>query len=231
MSRRVQRLIPKGWIKLERLVRIQRKLTSKVRIQGPPRWPPRLVAGIDLAYSGGFTFVAIVVVTYPEGRVVSELWAKLPETFPYIPTFLFMREGPPILYALTKLPVDPDLLLVNGHGLLHPRRMGLATYVGVVSGKPSVGVAASLLRGFVVGEDGFVRDKKTGEVLGAVIKRGKRAAYVSPGHLVTLERCIEVVRVLTAEGRCMPKPILLADRLSKVYRPRGHSASLQSFLN
>lgn len=184
-----------------------------------------------MAYSGGFTFVAIVVVTYPEGRVVSELWAKLPETFPYIPTFLFMREGPPILYALTKLPVDPDLLLVNGHGLLHPRRMGLATYVGVVSGKPSVGVAASLLRGFVVGEDGFVRDKKTGEVLGAVIKRGKRAAYVSPGHLVTLERCIEVVRVLTAEGRCMPKPILLADRLSKVYRPREHSASLQSFLN
>jgi deoxyribonuclease V len=159
----------------------------------------RNVAGVDVGFErdGAVTRAAVVVLSFPGLLPLDQALARQPTRFPYVPGLLSFREIPAILAALKKLKIRPDLLLVDGHGLAHPRRFGIACHLGLYADIPAIGVAKSLL----VGEHGPVpraRGRWTplvaaGETIGGVLRSraGVKPVYVSPGHRVSLERAVE----------------------------------------
>ena len=141
--------------------------------------------------------------------------------FPYVPGLMCFREGPLVVEAVKRLTTTPDIILVDGHGIAHPRRFGLACYVGLITGIPTIGCAKSALLGQTVDAyersyDGIylVRDQR-GEVVGASVEvtRGLKPIIVSPGHLIDLVGAIEVVRKCS-KGYRLPEPLRLAHLLS-----------------
>jgi deoxyribonuclease V len=143
--------------------------------------------------------------------------------FPYVPGYLSFREIPAVLAVLERLSVRPDLVLCDGQGIAHPRRFGLASHIGVLTGLPTVGVAKSRLVG-THGEPGRERgdwvplmDKD--EIIGAVLRTraGVKPIYVSIGHRVALETAIAFVLACTTRYR-LPETTRAADRLSKFPR-------------
>jgi deoxyribonuclease V len=140
--------------------------------------------------------------------VIESVDAETTVTYPYVPGLLMLREAGPIFHALAMLKSGYDLLLVDGHGLLHPRRCGLACYVGVTLDKPTIGVAKSRLCG-TVRPDGFV--ELSGEILGCAISK---KLYVSIGHKISLKTAMAIVKELGTE------PLRLADVNSKAQKRR-----------
>ena len=133
-----------------------------------------------------------------------------------------LRESNPILQTLKLLKNPFQLLLIDGHGILHPRRCGLACHIGVITNNPTIGVAKSLLCG-VVQSDGFV--KHNDDVLGYAIKREgnqKKMIYVSPGHKISLLTSVRLVKSLTKIGELIPGPIRVADIASKDHDNKEH---------
>ncbi|MCG3108298.1 Endonuclease V [Metallosphaera sp. J1] len=163
---------------------------------------PREMCGVDVAYKGEMGVA--VVVCDGETQIIKKVKGRV--SFPYIPGLLFMREAPLMVKALED--VKPDLLLVDGHGIAHPRRSGIATVLGVLLETPTVGVAKSRLVGEIVEEGGVNYVTLNGERVG--VKVGKY--YYSPGNLVSLDDVIQLSRM------GYPKVLREADRLSKVYR-------------
>ncbi len=130
----------------------------------------------------------------PGVEVLEELTFSGRTPFPYIPGLFYLREGPFAAEAIRRLSVVPDLVLVEGHGIAHPRRAGLASVVGLVTGRPTVGIAKGLLCGEVNwdSEDtGWVT--LDGERVGLAYRCGKRAYYLSPGHLTDVETLLELL--------------------------------------
>nr|WP_206204493.1 endonuclease V [Thermococcus sp. 21S7] len=154
----------------------------------------KTVAAVDVAYRGEGARAAFVLCSYPDCEVLRTRVIETEVPFPYIPTFFFLRETRPVLLALRG--EEFDLLLVEGHGKAHPRGYGLACHIGLLIGKPVVGVAKRPLLG--VSEKDF---RKVGK------------AYVSVGHLLDLESAVRLIEPLLEGG--YPKPLRLADRLSK----------------
>lgn len=157
------------------------------------------VAGIDCGFKDDMARAAVVVLDYADLRPVDQAVAELPVPFPYIPGLLSFRETPAVLEALGRLTVEPDVLILDGHGYAHPRRLGLACHVGVITGVPAIGCAKSRL----VGEHdeppteagNWVPLYDGGEVIGAVVRSrtGVSPIFVSVGHRVDLGMAIEVV--------------------------------------
>lgn len=168
-----------------------------------------LVCGVDVSYRQGVAHCAAVVVDC-QLKVVERTCTKSAVKQPYIPGLFVLREAGPALRTLEKLK-RYDLLLVDGHGRLHPRRCGLACYLGIALNKPAIGVAKSLLCG--TAKDGRV--EYDGEVLGAVIE-GRKKLYVSVGHRMSLESAVSAVRSLTKRGEWLPEPLRLADAYSRL---------------
>ncbi len=141
------------------------------------------VAGVDVSYSGRMAYGAMV---FDDGEVVL---VRRKVDFPYIPSYLAYREMPVILELLKKR--RPGVLMVDGNGILHPRGFGLASHVGVVANIPTIGVAKTLLVGMVMNNRVIV----DGEIKGIYIKSGrKRGIYISPGHCITIEKSVEIVK-------------------------------------
>src|SRR5579859_1369131 len=105
------------------------------------------VAGVDAGYEGDVARAAVVVLTYPSLEPVDYALARRPAPFPFIPGFLSFREAPAILAALEQLRIRPDLLICDGQGIAHPRRLGIASHIGVLTDLPSIGCAKSRLIG------------------------------------------------------------------------------------
>jgi deoxyribonuclease V len=179
----------------------------------------RTVAGVDISTSGQRAHSAIVVLAFPELQPLEAAEAELPLTFPYVPGLLAFREGPAILTALLRLKVEPDLFIFDGHGLAHPRRIGIASHLGVVLDKPSIGCAKSLLCGMhgdVGPAEGDVTEiHHRGEVIGAAVRTraGVKPVYVSIGHKVDLQTAVDYVLRCTA-GYRLPEPIRWAHRIA-----------------
>ena len=127
-------------------IRLQEQLRSRVIVENH-LGDPRTVAGVDVAVKGDVARAAVVVLRYPELDLLEVACAERPVVFPYIPGLLAFREAPAILAACADLRVEPDLFLFDGHGLAHPRRMGLACHMGLCLDKPAVGCAKSRLCG------------------------------------------------------------------------------------
>lgn len=178
----------------------------------------RRVGGVDVAYDGllNLACAAAVLVELPDLAEVERRTACGPVRFPYIPGLLGFREAPAVLAALAKLKWRPDLLLVDGHGVAHPRRCGIASMLGLALDVPAVGCAKSLLVGRYeepgpqAGDWTELRDG--GEVIGAVLRTRARVkpVFVSVGHRVSLEFAIRIVMACT-DGFRLPRPTRLAD--------------------
>jgi deoxyribonuclease V len=157
------------------------------------------VAGVDVSIKGEVARAAVVVLSYPELIPMDYSLAELPAEFPYIPGLLAFREAPPVLAALEKLKTEPDLFIFDAQGLAHPRRMGLATHLGVIIDRPSIGCAKSRLCGshHEPGPErgSFAHLYDGDEIIGAVVrtKTGVNPLYVSIGHQVDLPTAIEYV--------------------------------------
>jgi deoxyribonuclease V len=165
----------------------------------------RYVAGTDGAYEGNRAAGAAVVIKYGTLQPAETATVRAHVTFPYIPGLLAFREAPIIVRALRKLKHRPDVCIVDGHGLAHPRRFGLACHVGLVMDLPTIGVAKSLLSGREVGER--IVDPWENSIAEVVRANGKKL-YVSVGHKISLDESVRVVR------HCISKrglePMLLA---------------------
>ncbi|MFW6180719.1 MAG: endonuclease V [Spirochaetota bacterium] len=202
----------------EEAARIQEKLAHRVRASGP-NGPVRTVCGADVHVQEGTARAACVVLELPGLWLRARAVHSVPARFPYIPGLLSFREIPPLIPALEELPVTPDVLLVDGHGLAHPRGFGLACHLGVLARTPCVGCAKSLLVGSCrepAGERGSSESLyHRGRVVGAAVRTrtGVKPVYVSPGHLISLERSVELVLACAPRFR-VPEPLRLAHRLA-----------------
>jgi len=178
---------------------------------------PRLVAGIDISSpdAQGIARGAVVVLRYPEFSMVEVKVVEGKITFPYIPGLLSFRESPLILAACEKIINTPDLILIDGQGIAHPRRMGLASHVGLFLDLPTIGCAKSILCGQhrLVGEEAGSHAEllDNGELIGAALKTksGVKPIYVSVGHRIGLASALQWV-LRCCRGYRLPEPTRLA---------------------
>jgi len=175
---------------------------------------------------------AVVVLSYPELEPVAQSLAECPIQFKYIPGLLSFREVPPVLAAFEKLLVEPDLIIADGQGIAHPRRIGIASHLGLFLDKPTIGCAKSRLCGRYqepeerAGSFSYLLDD--GEIIGAALrtKDKTRVVYVSPGHKIDLETSIHYV-LSCCRGYRLPQPIRLAHQAASgaTLRTKIRSAS------
>jgi deoxyribonuclease V len=207
----------------EKAIRAQRTIARKALILDQ-YGPVRVVAGLDVAYKR-FTSNTVgvgvaVALSYPGMRLIDCLVAVREVCIPYIPGLLAFREMAVLAPALTRLlsSTTVDLVVVDGHGIAHPRKAGIATHVGVVFNTPSIGVAKKRLTGkpmILDGQEVLVDDN--GTPIAAVIRRGRGTIYVSPGHRVGLKSSVSLVRSMLRRGK-LPEPTRVADAISKKFR-------------
>ena len=192
---------------------IQEKLRKRLRLQ-PPRTPLKTVAAGDVAYSreDDMTYAAFLLFTYPGLTLLESASAKGRASFPYIPGFLTFREAPILLKAFSRLKTRPDLILIDGQGIAHPRVMGIAAHIGLILNLPSIGCAKSRLIGTHEGlapDRGkavplLVGDRTAGMVLRT--RAGVKPVYVSPGHKMDMETSVKIVLSL-CRGYRIPEPL------------------------
>ncbi len=177
----------------------------------------RRVAGVDTAYTKKYSIGTVAVVDYDSLSLIESRTACVETEFPYIPTLLSFREIPPTVAAIKKLHTQPDVFLVDGQGILHPYRLGFASHLGLVLGKPTIGVAKSPLMGQVglFNEESWAPIIDKEEIVGAALLTREEAkpVYVSIGHMVSLKRAIEIVKHCSPNHR-IPEPIRLAHGLA-----------------
>lgn len=211
---------PHNWqVSPRRAAAIQQELALAVR-QVKPAGPLRLVAGVDAAFTADppACLAGVVLWDRESGTVLESYTARRPLRFPYVPGLLSFREAPAIIAALRRLRRTPDVLLVDGQGLAHPRRFGIACHLGVITGLPSVGCAKSRLTGAFQmpgekrGDHSPLVDRQ--ETIGAVLRTRDRVRplFISVGHAIDLERAIELT-LACGRGYRLPEPTRLADRL------------------
>lgn len=182
-----------------------------------------IVAGIDNAYIKNrretVACAAVVAMTFPAMEVIATMVAWEPIAFPYVPGLLSFREGPAVLAACAGLGVEPDIILLDGQGYAHPRRFGLASHIGVLLDRPTIGCAKSRLIGEfeeperVFGAQTPLIDR--GEVVGAAVRTRPRhkPLFVSPGHKVSVETAVAIALACCRDGRFLPEPTRLAHEI------------------
>lgn len=210
---------------LQRLMQWQDEIARSVRSIAPS-YEPRSVAGVDAAFSGEQIITTCATLSFPDLETIAE-WSHVePVRFPYIPGYLAFRELPALMAMWEQIPSAqrPDLVLVDGNGQLHPRRAGIASCFGVVTGVPTIGIGKSLLCGRVERTTSVTLSSDLiaqpvvdgGEWLAECIVRstGAKPIYASVGHLIDRDSIRKMLPRLF-RGHRLPEPICRADRLSK----------------
>jgi deoxyribonuclease V len=202
-------------------IRLQRELVDRLTLS----WDGRevsTVAGIDVSVKAGRARAAIVVLSYPDLEPIEAVTAEVDAVFPYVPGLLTFREGPVILETWERLKARPDLLLFDGQGIAHPRRMGLAAHMGLWLDVPSLGVAKSRLYGRYDppgSEKGNVTDlvdeKDPERAIGIVLRTrtGVNPVFVSPGHRIDVEHAVGFVMACCTRYR-LPETTRWAHRVA-----------------
>lgn len=203
-------------------IRLQKQLSARVRREDA-LGPVRHVAGVDVGFEAGNTVTraAVVVLEFPSLTVVERVLARRPTTFPYIPGLLSFRELPAVLDAFERLTIPPDLILCDGQGIAHPRRLGIASHLGIWLDRPTIGVGKSRLIGAhedVPPEKGAQRPlMDRDECIGAVLRTrtGVHPLYISPGHRVSLPTAVDYVLRCTTRYR-LPETTRAAHKLASL---------------
>jgi deoxyribonuclease V len=192
-------------------IQLQRELKKKI---SPKKSFSKIkkVAGADVSYYKNKMIAGVIVFEFPNLKAIEKQSFISPVNFPYIPGLLTFREGPSILAAFKKIKNEPDIILFDGQGIAHPRRMGIATHLGLFLDKPTIGCAKSRLSGKYtsVGEEkgDYALLKEGEEVLGAVLRTRRRVkpVFISPGHKIDLSNSIEIVLKCIVKYR-LPVPV------------------------
>jgi len=203
-------------------IALQAELRAQVQVDRDELPDPvRFVAGVDAGFEadGTVTRAAVVVLAFPALTLVDCALVRRPTTFPYVPGLLSFREIPAVLDALSEIAIAPDLILCDGQGVAHPRRVGIASHLGLLVNRPTIGVAKSRLIGThaeVPLEKGrWVPLLDGREQIGAVLRSRTRTKplYISPGHHISLPTALDYVLRCTPKYR-LPETTRLADRLA-----------------
>jgi deoxyribonuclease V len=210
-------------------VALQNSLRERLVLRAPSGLRVSRVAGADISTERGNDtgYGAFVVLDAESLLPVTQQGAEAPLGFPYVPGLLSFRELPVLAAAWLRLDSAPDLLVFDGQGTAHPRRMGIACHGGLLFGMPSIGCAKSLLVGShgSLGEErgAMAEIRHRGEVIGMAVRtrRGVSPVYVSPGHLMDLPTAVEWVLRLSPRYR-EPETTRHAHRLVNVLRRQSH---------
>ncbi len=211
-------------------VALQKTLRSQVQLV-PLKKKPALIGGCDVSMNrfAKNGFAGFVVLDAETLRMVDHAVIEDTIPFPYIPGLLSFREIPMLLKAWEKLKTKPDVIVVDGVGIAHPRRMGIATHLGLVLNIPTIGCAKSVLTGVYdepgdeFGSVSYMHDPKTDEVIGAALrtKVGVTPVYISAGNGITLEESIGIVQRCVIKHR-LPEPTRLAHNTVNEFRLASH---------
>jgi deoxyribonuclease V len=200
-------------------IEIQHRLASQVRFT-EIRKKPKIVAGLDCAFSndGKKIFAAAIVIDLSDFSVIETTIATRKVEFPYIPGLLSFREAPVCIDTIEKVKTTPDVFIIDGQGIAHPRRLGIACHIGLLIDKPTIGCAKSRLIG-TFDEPGSKKGSyadlmDSGENIGAVLRTrtNVKPVYVSVGHKCTLDDAVSIVLECTTKYR-LPEPSRLAHQL------------------
>lgn len=203
-------------------IALQKQLVSQIDYHYPLDLNAiKLVAGVDVsvkpnpATGKDQSQAAVVVLSYPDMQVIETALAQLPTPFPYIPGLLSFREGPVLEMAFAKLKTEPDVFIFDGMGRAHPRRIGIASHMGLWLQKPSIGCGKTLFVGHFA-EPATERDNFTDlvdhdEVIGAVVRTrtNVKPVFISVGHLTNLATSVKLTLNCTSKYR-LPDPIRAA---------------------
>ena len=211
-------------------IQIQKQLRSRLdltKLSGTVR----RVAGTDVSFSrkSGRIWAGVVVFSFPQLSRIEEKWIQDKVSFPYIPGLLSFRELPVLLKALKTLETDPELILCDGQGIAHPRGLGLASHLGLLVGRATIGCAKSRL----VGDFSELGRQKGSyvplwykeQMVGAVLRtrRGVKPLFISPGNRISLDESVKIVLACCGKYR-MPEPIRQAHLLVSSLRHRQEVA-------
>lgn len=197
---------------------LQEQLRHRVRL-APLDTAVTTIAGVDAAFLPDRVVAVACAFAYPDLTCLEEAVATAPLTFPYVPGLLSFREGPAVMAALDRLASSPDLLLFDGQGIAHPRRLGIAAHIGVLRDRPAIGVAKSRLTGEAdIAALGTAKGAQVpltvdGEILGAVVRSrtNVRPLFVSPGHGITVAEAVAWTLACCTRYR-LPEPTRQADK-------------------
>ena len=226
---------PKWSMTYQEAVALQNRMRSQVREERLPPESIRILAAADVSFSkrSPVLYAAVLVYSFPDLQLIEHREAVSEAEFPYIPGLFFSREAPPLLPLFESLSHKPDVVLVDGQGVAHPRRFGIASHLGVLLDLPTIGCAKSRL----VGEFSHIPETRgetvdlldDGELIGKLVctRSGTRPVYVSVGHRVTLDDAVEIVLQSAPKYR-IPEPLRGAhqwvNRLRKSHEENANSA-------
>lgn len=218
------RIKPRWNLTPREAIKEQQRLRERVVLEDDFKHVRR-VAGTDLAFdpATNIAFAGVIVYRFPEMQEVERRMARRKLRFPYVPGLLSFREGPALLAVFARLRSEPDLILIDGHGRAHPRLFGIASHIGVLLDKPTIGCAKSLL----VGEHDdlgksagstmplWFKGERVGEVLRT--RNKVKPIYVTTGHRVSLDSAVELVKACL-DGFRIPRPTREADHYVRKVR-------------
>ena len=188
--------------------KIQEELAKKIILEDNIN-DINLIGGVDLSYKDDIGYIVYVILD-KNLELINKYIFKEKVEFPYIPSFLAFREGEPIIKTFNKIKEKIDILFVNGHGISHPFKLGLASYVGIKLNIPTIGITKKLLSGNVIDNKIIINN----EMRGYKIEKFRETIYSSPGNLISLEKTKELSEKYWISGK-YPEPIRLADMISK----------------
>ncbi len=208
-------------------IELQNGLRKQIRIE-PLEKQIQTIAGADISFNKyeETVYADIIVLSFPDLQEVAKATVISRTSFPYIPGLLSFREVPSLLKAWNQLKTKPDLMVLDGQGIAHPRRMGIATHFGLVTDTPAIGCAKSLLTGKfealaeAAGSESLIFDGE--EVIGAALRTKNKVnpVFISPGHRITLQQSLEIIKRCVA-GYRIPEPTRKAHLLVNQVRTQN----------
>lgn len=212
----------------------QHELRKQVNIR-PLDKPIKVIAGADISFNkySDIVYAGIVLFSYPDLKIIGQSTAISKTTFPYISGLLAFREVPALLDAWNKLIIKPDVLVLDGQGIAHGRRLGIATHFGLITHTPTIGSAKSRLIGKYEepGAKQFAQSPMydKGELIGIALRSKKKCnpIYISPGNLVSMEQSVEIIKNCI-RGYRIPEPTRQAHLLvNKIRIENGENLNNQ----
>jgi len=203
-------------------IEVQALIRDRIKLKRFPVNKARRIAGVDVSVKNNVSQAAIVVLSFPELKVIDTFISSAKTVFPYIPGLLSFREAPVILECVKKLKTEPDVFIFDGQGLAHPRLMGLATHLGIILDKPSIGAAKSHLFGDFTppgpakGDLAILRDHD-GSDIGAVLRTRDniKPIFVSPGHLMDIPSAVKITLACCPRYK-LPEPVRAAHKAASL---------------
>ena len=202
-------------------IRLQDRLKTKIKFKKYSCDMPRLIAAADVSFKKGKAYGVVIVVTYPEFKVIECVRKTIKISYPYIPGLFTFREGPALEKCFKAIKSEPGVIIFDGQGIAHPRNMGLAAHLGILLNKPTIGCAKTRLFGNYAeprnlrGSFSYLLDKQTKRI-GAVLRTQDniKPVYVSAGHNIDLASSIRIILRCTKKYR-FPEPLRLAHRFTQ----------------